>query len=91
MRKNKQSVKVTCHEICNRSVKWGKNDRREPSKRPNEDGKRPLMRLPETSLVVQWLRLLLPIQEVWVQSLVRELRSTCLAAKRPQRKTEAIL
>ena len=28
-----------------------------------------------TSLVVQWLRILLPIQGVWVQSLVRELRS----------------
>ena len=28
-----------------------------------------------TSLVVQWLTILLPIQGVWVQSLVRELRS----------------
>ena len=28
-----------------------------------------------TSLVVQWLRLHLPVQGVWVRSLVRELRS----------------
>jgi len=28
-----------------------------------------------TSLAVQWLRLHLPMQGVWVQSLVRELRS----------------
>ena len=28
-----------------------------------------------TSLVVQWLRLHLPMQGVWVQSLVAELRS----------------
>ena len=28
-----------------------------------------------TSLVVQWLRILLPMQGMWVQSLVRELRS----------------
>ena len=28
-----------------------------------------------TSLVVQWLRLLLPMQDVWVQSLVGKLRS----------------
>ena len=29
---------------------------------------------PLTSLVVQWLRLCIPMEEVWVQSLVRELR-----------------
>ena len=28
-----------------------------------------------TSLVVQWLRICLPMQEIWVQSLVRKLRS----------------
>ena len=28
-----------------------------------------------TSLVVQWLRICLPMQEMWVRSLVRELRS----------------
>ena len=31
-----------------------------------------------TSLVVQWLRLRLPKQGVWVQSLIRELRSHTL-------------
>ena len=31
--------------------------------------------LPVTSLVVQWLRIHLPMQGMWVQSLVRELRS----------------
>ena len=30
--------------------------------------------IPGTSLVVQWLRIHLPMQEEWVQSLVRELR-----------------
>ena len=30
--------------------------------------------LPGTSLVVQWLRIFLPLQGTWVQSLVRELR-----------------
>ena len=35
-----------------------------------------------TSLVVQWLRIQFPIQEMWVQSLVRELRShICEATK----------
>ena len=29
----------------------------------------------ETSSMVQWLRFSLPMQEVWVQSLVRKLRS----------------
>ena len=29
----------------------------------------------QTSLVVQWLRLYLPLQGVWAQSLVEELRS----------------
>ena len=43
---------------------------------------------PRTSLVVQWLKLGLPMQGVWVRSLVRELRSTCLVAKRPQQKTK---
>ena len=43
---------------------------------------------PRTALVVQWLKLGLPMQGVWVRSLVRELRSTCLVAKRPQQKTK---
>ena len=29
-----------------------------------------------TSLVIQWLRIRLPMQEMWVQSLLKELRST---------------
>ena len=40
----------------------------------------------ETFLSVQWLRLCFPMQGVWVQSLVRELRSTCLVTKK--KKTE---
>ena len=32
----------------------------------------------ETSLVVQWLRIPLPMQGMWIQSLVRELRSHTL-------------
>ena len=41
------------------------------------EGNRVLLRIQGlgTSLVVQWLRLLLPLQWVWVRSLVRELRS----------------
>ena len=30
---------------------------------------------PGTSLVVQWLRICVPMQEMWVQSLAKELRS----------------
>lgn len=36
-------------------------------------------------------RLHLPVQGVWVPSLARELRHSCLVAKKPKRKTEAIL
>ena len=42
-----------------------------------------------TSLMVQFLRLL-SVQAVWVQSLVMELRSKCLLARKPKHKTEAI-
>ena len=31
-----------------------------------------------TSLVAQWLRICLPVQGMWVQSLVRELDPTCM-------------
>ena len=44
-----------------------------------------------TSLVIQWLRLCLPMQRLWVQSLVGELRSHMPQAKKPKHKTEAIL
>ena len=37
-----------------------------------------------TSLVVQWLRLPFPMQEVWVQSLVRELRSNMPQSQKPK-------
>ena len=43
------------------------------------------------SLVIQWLRLCLPIQGSdpwWVQSLVRELRAQCLGPKRPECKEQ---
>ena len=30
-----------------------------------------------TSLVVQWLRICIPMQGTWVQCLIRELRSQC--------------
>ena len=43
------------------------------------------------SLVVQRLRLHLPMQGVLVQFLVRELRRPGLAGKRPKYKTEAVL
>ena len=43
------------------------------------------------SLVVQWLKLCLPMQRVKIQSLVRELRSTSFQAKKPKHKTEAVL
>ena len=36
----------------------------------------------ETSLAVQWLRLRLPVQGVWVQPLVRELRSHMLGGQK---------
>ena len=39
----------------------------------------------ETFLAVQWLRLCFPMQGVWVQSLVRELRSICLMNKTEQK------
>ena len=45
----------------------------------------------EISLVTQWLRLCFPMQEVRVQSLVGELRSHILLAKKPKHKTEEIL
>ena len=38
--------------------------------------------------MVQWLRLCLPMQGMWVRSHVRELRSTCLLAKIKTNKTE---
>ena len=41
-------------------------------------------------LVVQWLRLHLPVQAVQVLTLARELDPTCLGQK-PKLKTEAIL
>ena len=45
-----------------------------------------------TPLVVQWLRLQVPVQGVQVQSLVRELRShRAWGQKNPKHKTEAIL
>ena len=37
-----------------------------------------------TSLVVQWLRVCLPVRGTWVQSLVQE-DPTCLGAARPTR------
>ena len=43
-----------------------------------------------TSLMVQWLGLHLPMQDR-IQSLVGELRSHCLMAKKPTHKTETIL
>ena len=44
------------------------------------------------SLIVQWLRLHLPMQGVWVLSLVEELRSTRHGGpKKSKGKTEAIL
>ena len=45
-----------------------------------------------TSLVVRWLRLYLPMQGLWVQSLVAELRSHVSPSqkkKKNQHKTEA--
>ena len=49
-------------------------------------------RIPGTSLVVQWLRLHLPMQEMWVQSLAGELRSNMpRGQKKPKHKTKAIL
>jgi len=42
-----------------------------------------------TSLAVQWLRLHLPMQGIWVPSLVKD--PTCLLAKKPKHKTEVIL
>ena len=45
-----------------------------------------------TSLVVQWLRLQLPVQGVGVQSLIQELRSHMPhMAKKTKHKTETIL
>ena len=45
-----------------------------------------------TSLIVQWLRLCFPMQVVWVQSLVRELRSCIPPNQKVQNmKTEVIL
>ena len=53
-----------------------------------------VLKLLRISLAVWWLRVCHPMQELWVQSLVmRELRfpPTCLTAKKPKHKTEAIL
>ena len=44
-----------------------------------------------TSLVAQWLRLHLPVQEVRAWSLVRELKSYMPLGKKPKHKAEAIL
>ena len=44
-----------------------------------------------TSQVVQWLRLRLPMQGVWIQSLVRELSSHVNWDPKPKEKTEAAL
>ena len=41
--------------------------------------------------VVQWLRLCLIIQEVWVRSLVRKLRSHMPPGQKKKSKTEVIL
>ena len=41
--------------------------------------------------MVQWLRLHLPMQGLWVQSLVGEIRSHMSWAENPKRKTDAIL
>ena len=38
--------------------------------------------LPWTSLMVQWLRIRLPMQETWVRALVRE-NPTCCGATKP--------
>ena len=40
-----------------------------------------------TSLAVQWLKIHLPVQGMWVQSLVRELRSQIPGATKPVRGT----
>ena len=46
----------------------------------------------ETSLVVQWLRLCLPVQRVWVWPLTGEIRSHMPPGqKKPKHKTEATL
>ena len=39
--------------------------------------------MPGTFLVVQWLRLCLPMQGTWVESLVQELRYHMLGATKP--------
>ena len=44
-----------------------------------------------TSLVIQWLGLHLPMQGVWVQSLIWELRSHVPHVQKPNQKAEAIL
>ena len=41
----------------------------------------------EPSLAVQWLRLPLPLQRVWVQSLVGELKSHMTQGQKPEHKT----
>ena len=41
-----------------------------------------LKRIPRTCLVVQWLRILLPEQGTWVQSLIQE-KPTCHKATKP--------
>ena len=39
--------------------------------------------MPGTFLVVQWLRICLPMQGTWVESLVQELRYHMLGATKP--------
>ena len=42
----------------------------------------PKKRTQQASLVVQWLRIRLPVQQTWVQALVRE-DPTCHGATKP--------
>ena len=43
-----------------------------------------LKNLPQASLVVQWQRIRLPMQETWVRFLIRD-DSTCSGATKPMR------
>ena len=51
----------------------------------------PLMKVFQTSWLVQWLRLYLPVQWLWVRSLVRKLRSDMPFSHISKQATEAIL
>ena len=44
-----------------------------------------------TSVAVQWLRRHLPMRRLWVQALVKELRSHMPLSKEIKRETEAVL